>query len=105
MPKLKIDTATSLYEPIEVEIDGQKFTLRRITREKLREIEELDRAIGEGNLDAAYKRLEVFFGPSEAFSKLDLCQVGELVRFVVRAILNPETAEKNLSNPGEAKQP
>ena len=105
MPRLKIESEKSLYLPIEVEIDGQKFTLQRITRKKLREIEGLDKEIAAGNLDAAYKRLEVFFGPNEIFSNLDLSQVGEVVRSVVRAILNPEAVEKNVSGPEEEKLP
>lgn len=105
MPKLTIDTSASLYAPIEVEIDGQKFTLRKITRAELQELAALDTEIAKGNLDAAYERLEIMFGPSEVFSKLDLNQVGEVIRFVTRGILNPETAEKNAPKPGDKPQP
>lgn len=101
MPKLTIKTDSTIQEPIEVEIDGRVFTLQRINRDKLKEIEALDKEIAEGNLDGAYKRLEIFFGPSEVFSKLDLSEVGQIVRFVVRGILNPEQAVKNALEPGD----
>jgi len=105
MPKLRIDTTTSIYEPIEVEIDGKAYVLRKLTRKELGELEGLDEKIKAGQLDAAYGRLELMFGPHEAFSKLDLSQVGEVVRFVVQAILNPEKREKNAQKPGDKAQP
>jgi len=103
MPKLKIDSAKSLYAPIEVEIDGQTFTLGRVTQKMLQEISNLEKDIPKGNLEAAWKRLEVFFGPSEIFSKLDLFQVEKIMSFIVRAILTPELAEKNGQRPKEGK--
>jgi hypothetical protein len=100
MPKLSIDTGASLYEPIEVEIDGKAFVLRRLTQKDFAELEALDQKIIDGNLVAAFKRLDVLFGPDESFSKLDIYQVGEVIRFVARAISNPEKKEKNGPNPG-----
>lgn len=105
MPRLKIESEKSLYPPIEVEIDGQIFSLQKVTQKMLMEIGRLDGEIPKGNLEAAWKRLEVLFGPNEAFSKLDIFQVGEIINFVVRSIVAPEAAEKNGSRPAEKKLP
>ena len=79
--------------------------LRKITRAELQALSALDEKISRGDLDAAYERLELMFGPSDIYSKLDLNQVGEVIRFVTRGILNPETAEKNAPKPGDKPQP
>jgi len=105
MPRLTIELEKSLYPPIEVEINGQIFTLKRITQRMLSEIGHLDEEIPKGNLEAAWKRLEVFFGPSEIFSQLDIFQVGDIIRFIIRSIIAPETEEKNASRPEEGKLP
>lgn len=105
MPKLRIDSTASIYDPIEVEIDGETYPLRKLTRKELADLERLDKEIQEGHLDAAYGRLEIMFGQHEAISKIDLSQVGEIVRFVAQAILNPEKKEKNAQKPGDKSQP
>ena len=105
MPRLKIESEKSLYPPIEVEIDGQVFSLQRVTQKMLMEIGRLDEEIPKGNLEAAWKRLEVLFGPNELFSKLDIFQVGEIINFVVRSIVMPEAGEKNGFRPAEEKLP
>src|SRR4030043_438019 len=80
MPRLKIESEKSLYPPIEVEIDGQVFSLQRVTQKMLMEIGRLDEEIPKGNLEAAWKRLEVLFGPNELFSKLAIFQVRALIK-------------------------
>src|SRR4030043_167409 len=100
MPKLSIDTGASIYEPIEVEIDGKIFRLRKLAHKDFSELEALDKKVMEGHLVAAYERLDILFGPDESFLKLDIHQVGEIIRFVAAQILNPEKKEKNLPKPG-----
>jgi len=105
MPRLKIESEKSLYQPIEVEIDGHIFSLKKVTQKMLGEIGRLDEEIPKGNLEAAWQRLEVLFGPSKLFAKLDIFQVGEIIRFVVRSIVAPEAEEKNGQGPGQEKSP
>lgn len=105
MPKLRIDTSATVYEPITVEIDGQTYTLKRITRKEIKQIEALDREVSLGHLDAIYGRLEVLFGEQDAFAGLSLAEVSRIIRFVVEAIAAPETDEKNGPKPGDIPQP
>lgn len=105
MPRLKVESAKSLYAPIEVEIDGHVFTLKKVTQKMLTEVGRLDEEIPRGNLEAAWKRLEVLFGPSDVFSGLDIFQVGDIIRFVVRSIMVPEAEEKKEQGPAEEKSP
>lgn len=105
MPKFQVSTKKSLYKPVEVEIDGKTFSCKRITRDVLQKIGELDKEVGEGNLDAVYKRLELLLGKSKTFNKLDINQIVDITNFILRCILNPEKEEKNESGSGDEKSP
>jgi len=101
MPTLKIDTQKSLFKPIEVEIDGKVFEVKRLTRTVAQEIEKFSKQINDGQLDAAYLQLEMFLGEDEAIGNLDLHQVNEITRFIVKNIISPEEEEKNAPKPGD----
>ena len=103
MPRLNIDTKKSLFEPVEVEIDGQVFTVKRIDRDTLKKIAELDEETQKGNLDAAYERLELLIGKHKFINTLALEELIEITDFVTRNIFRPSKQEKNLPGPGEEK--
>ena len=105
MPKLTIDTKESLFKPIEVEIDGKVFEVKRFTRAVAQEVEKLDTQIQGGKLDAAYRQLEIFLGENKAIGNLDLNQVNEITRFIVKNIISPEPEEKNEPKPGDSALP
>jgi hypothetical protein len=106
MPKLRIDTKKSLYKPIEVEIDGKVFQVRRLTRDVLQEAERLDSEVASGKLDAAYERLEFLLQTkNKIFNKLSVEEVGEVTRFITSSMLSPEKSEKNESRPEDEKSP
>ena len=101
MPKLIIDTKAdeSLFEPIEVEINGQTFQAKRLTRSVLLGIEDLMKQMQVGSFDAAYKALELLLGEDAlSVSDLDLTQVTKIIRFITDTSM-PED-EKNASKPG-----
>ena len=101
MPTLKIDTKAdeSLFEPIEVEINGQTFQAKRLTRSLLAGIEDLMKQMQGGSFDAAYKAIELLLGEGVLeVSDLDLTQVNKIIRFITDTSI-PED-EKNASKPG-----
>jgi len=99
MPKLAIDTRASLFEPIEIEIDGEKFQVKPLTRDLLRKIQDLDEKILGGNADAPYERLEALIGTSPIIDGLTLQQVIEITMFIVNSARTPKKTEKNLPGP------
>jgi hypothetical protein len=105
MPKLSITTDKSLYAPIDVEIDGKLYRVKRMTRTLIQEIAALDAETGKGDLDAAFRRMEILFEQKPPIDKLDIQQVGKITEFIVRNVLAPEQAEKNGSKPGEQNLP
>lgn len=103
MPKLTIDTKESLFDPIEIAIDGETFVVKRLTRSLLLEIEELMKAVQGGSFDAGYKVLELLLGKKafSVISELDLTQVNKISTFITSSITQTTDEEKNVSKPGD----
>jgi len=105
MPRLTIDTKNtkSLYDPVEVEINGKVFKVISIDRNVLKKIEEFDAETVKGNLDAAYQRLELLIGKHPFINKLRIEELIEITEFVTMNIFRPAKKEKNSPGPGEEK--
>jgi len=100
MPKLVINTEKSLYKPIEVEIDGKVFFVRRITRDILKKLEEYDARILSGEPVVEWLRLEFLFQTkSKTLDKLSLEEADGTFKFIINSIFSPEKSEKNESRP------
>lgn len=105
MPKLTVDTKGSLYEPIEVEIDGKVYRVKPLTRELLQQIDAFDKAEAKGVVEATYKRLETMIdGIGNKLDKLDIREIHRLTDFILTS-LQPQKEEKNESGPGSGKLP
>jgi len=107
MPKLTIDTKESLFDPIEIEIDGEMFEVERLTRPLLFKIEEFMKQIEDGSFDAGYKLIELLLGEKalDAISGLDLIQVNKISTFITDSITQLSGEEKNESKPGDKASP
>ena len=103
MPKFKVNTKTSLFEPVEIEIDGKIFKVKKITKEINQQIIELDKKAREGDSEAIFQRLELLIGPSKEFNNLGLDEVVSITKFISENILRPTPIEKNSSRPGQEK--
>jgi hypothetical protein len=111
MSPLKLSTSKSLYKPIEIEIDGETFRAKVLTRAMLRKMTTLEKKIRGGDADGAYEQLEMIFGKHQVFDKLDLRQVNEIIAYVTTQFFKPEKAidvdeteeEKNVNRPGDKK--
>lgn len=106
MSKLVIDTKKSLYKPIEIEINGKTYLVRRITRPVIVELEALAKKAGEGDVEAAYKQLELLLGKHKAFDDLELREVNDVIVFITDQIFKSEKvipeAEKKATRPGSS---
>jgi len=107
MPKLKVDTSTTLYEPLEVEIDGKTFKVRRITRDLLRAISAMDVEVQGGQADLVYDRLALLLEEkaAPAIDKLDLLEVRRVMEFITENAFKVSKEEKNGSRLGDEKSP
>jgi len=103
MPRLKINTKTSktLYEPLEVEINGKVYKVKPVGRSMLRSIQELDEEVKKGNLDAAYERLELLIGKHKVIDNLVIEDLASITDFITKNLFRPAKKAKNSQGPGE----
>ena len=114
-----------LYSPLEVEIDGQVFRVRKISRAVVSELDKVHAAY-EAKLDGldetrkvyaalerSYEELGLMLGPEAkgAIEGLDIREASEVMTFITSRIMNPEKKgdapdpEKNAPKPGDVTAP
>ena len=101
----------AIYTPIEIEIEGVKYKLRKLNRARFREIAEWTKKEAEAGddkkaaVEAVYEQLKVFVdAPADVLDDLDIFEVGRLVSLITEKIVrkpaSPEDPEKNVPKPG-----
>lgn len=102
MPR-KLTINTSLFDPIEIEIDKKVYQAKPLTRTVFKEIEELDKQIEEGSVEAGYKLLELLLGEecSQVISGLDISFVNQITDFIISSV-KTGAEEKNELKPGDS---
>jgi len=91
--RLVLNTKKSLYEPIEIEIDGQVYQSIKTTRATLREINKLDDEIQKDptNDELVYKAIRLLFDVKpEILDKLDKREVEDIYTFSKRKFFEIE---------------
>lgn len=90
MPKFTVNAEPSICEPIEVEINGHTYSVRKISRRMLREIDaaqkeaEASAGHGLGSAESIFRQVELLLGEEarEDVDTLDLFEAGELVSWI-----------------------
>ena len=91
--KLVLNTKKSLYEPIEIEIDGQVYQSVKTTRATLKEINKLDDEILKDprNDELLYKAIQLLFNiESIILDKLDKREVQDIFTFSKKKFMEIE---------------
>ena len=98
---LKLDTKPTLFEPIEVEIDGVRLRVREITLGMLERIQQLQMDAAAGSAVAIRENLEALLdGDVGVLNNMPLSKLAQLITVVVEKSIKPGTEEKNGSGPG-----
>lgn len=99
---LKLDTKTSLFEPIEVVIDGKTLRVKRITLADLERIQALQEKASAGSAAAIRESISTLLeGDVDIVGTLPLDMLAELISTVVERSVKPGVEEKNSSGPGD----
>lgn len=100
---LEIDTKKTLYEPLEILIDGKVFRIKSVTFGAAEKIQKLQNDAATGSPSAIRKMLEAFLeGPMELLSKLTFKQIIAVLGVIQKSV-TPEAKEKNGRRPGPKK--
>ncbi len=82
--RLILNTKKSLYDPIEVEIDGQLYQSIKTTKDVLKEVDKMDEEIvaNPGKDEPLYKAIQLLFDiDSKILDKLDKREVEDIYTF------------------------
>lgn len=89
--KLVLNTKKSLYEPIEIEIDGQVYQSAKTTRALLVEIDKLDEKAAKNEDEPLYKIVQLLFNVEpKTLEKLDKREVQDIYTFSKKKFLEIE---------------
>lgn len=100
---LKLDTKPTLFEPIEVEIDGRLYKVKEITLGGLEQIQNLQAELTAGSAAAIRKALSALLeGDLEPFKDLQLAKIRKLIETLIERVLTASDEEKNGPGPGGA---
>lgn len=109
------ESFVSVYEPIQIQIDGQSYPLRKRTREVMRKLYALQESLDKADTDIArlefgYDQLALLIdAPQEIIDGLDARQVGMMSKWLGHIIAGKaapgEQDGKNPERPGDEKSP
>lgn len=103
---LKFETATSLHEPVEIEIDGKILQVKRITLGDLERIQSLQDTAQAGSARAIRESLETLLvGDTAVLKDIPFDQLAELISMVVEKSIKPGIEGKNSPGPGDKSLP
>jgi len=91
---LVINTDESLYKPVQVTIDGQVYTVAKITRGVQLQLMALDEQWRAGDLDAGFRRIELLLGKQPWLEKLDVRELQKLTDYIVRKYYAPNAEDR-----------
>lgn len=109
MSDLVLSTKKSLYDPIEIEIDGRKYRNRPLSFRTLEELTKYQEAGKTGDVKALYMQITILYGiKRRKLRKLDIRDIQRLIEFITEKV--KQTTEKipggkggpakNVSRPG-----
>lgn len=98
----KTDTNPSLFEPLEIDIDGRVYKVREMTLGALEDIQALQAEMAAGSATAIRRMLEtIIVGEIDAtvLRSLSLVKVQRLINAIVEKAMKPGEQEKNGHGP------
>lgn len=103
---LKLDTTASLFDPIEVEIDGRVLKVKRITLGDLERIQALQAEAAAGSAKAIRESLETLLvGDVSVVKEMPLDILANLISTIVEQSFKPTGESKNSQGSGDQSLP
>jgi len=103
MPKITINSKRSLFEPIEIEIDGEIFSIEKVDRGLFKRINPLepkkDTSLPK-QVEAVYKQLAMMLGvPLNKVENIDYRDAQHVLNRISKEIFFAPTKRKNSKEP------
>jgi len=103
MPKISISTKKSLFEPIEIEIDGETYSIEKVDRDLFKKINPLEPkkdASLPKQVEAVYKQLALMLNaPIKKVERIDYRDAQHILNQISREIFFAPTKRTNAKEP------
>lgn len=105
--KFVLSTKKSLFDPIEIEIDGKTYFSKKLCRALFDELKKHEEEALKGNIEALYEQVNVIFGiDASVLENLDIREIEAMIDFATNKIFHPDKEkkkdpEKNESESGD----
>lgn len=107
MPRLNVDEQKSLFEPIEITLEGKTYVITKVTSKMLSEVTKLaEPSGGKVDITAPIKQFAMLTGAKEKeLEDMDLRKIGAALNFIVKEVTRQiqGTEEKNIPEVEEKK--
>ena len=108
MDRFKVSTKKSLFKPIEIEVDGEVYSVDMVTAETLEKVAKYDVKAGAADMNAVTELLEILIGiPKKVSRKIDVRDLNKMLTYVSGRIYNPlkHEREEEKKESGAAETP
>lgn len=98
MPKFKIDTQDNLFEPIEIEINGEAYHSVKFTRKLFREVLKKESKTSAGDMDSLYDQIKLIFPKltDVTLDDLDIREINAMLEHAQKEVYNPKYQKKTI---------
>jgi len=100
----KVNTKKSIFKPIEIEIDGKVYEIKKITTEILEEVSKYEEEARQGKIGALVRQLVAVSGgaiPESVAKKIDIRDIIGILDYISKCIYNPEKVENEVEKKKE----
>ena len=101
---LKLSTKTSVYDPIEIEIDGNVYRVKSLSNAVFKKMNDFEPRARRGNMDALYSQVKILLdAPEKLIDNLDVRDVRKIINHIIKKIYQVKETEeqKKVTGPGE----
>jgi len=98
MPKFKIDTQDNLFEPIEIDINGEVYQSVKLTRKLFREVLKKESKTSAGDMDSLYDQIKLIFPTltDKTLDDLDIREINAMLEHAQKEVYNPKYQKKTV---------
>lgn len=105
---LELSTKESLFDPIEIKVDGKAYKSKPMTKQLIDEVlgDELQKQAREGKIEMLYAQVHLLYDIEDGIiESLDVRDVGRIVKYTMDQITSSteEEPEKNPNGSGDKK--